>query len=162
MDTSRFDTVARRVGSRRSLLAAALGGMPFLTLLSDASARKRKKRCRRIKYKLRLDFCGAIRTNTCGGKRQITCLAGKTCMANQTCGLTCTSAAACPTGSGCTCSTNEPKVCLAAFTTCGAAPTTCATTADCPAHTSCEETLCGAGGASVRRCLPLCGYALAP
>lgn len=162
MGTSKFETLTRNVSSRRGFLAATLSGMPLLALVADTDAKKRKKRCRRIKYKLRRDFCGVIKTNSCGGKRQITCPAGKTCMVNQACGLTCTTTANCPTGSGCTCATSEPKVCLAAFTSCDVVPTRCASTADCPAYTVCEETLCGAGGTSQHRCLPLCGYTAAP
>jgi hypothetical protein len=164
MDTDRFDTLTRHVGSRRGILAAALGGIPLLGFLADATAKKRrrKKHCARIKYRLRPDTCPTIRTNTCGGKKRVRCQTGKTCLGNKSCGLNCASSDDCPAESGCTCSMSEPKVCLAAFTNCDGVPTTCATTADCPIYAVCEDTDCGEEGATEKRCLPLCGHAPEP
>lgn len=159
MDTDRFDALTRRAGSRRGILAAALGGISVLGLRAEGSAKKRrrrrnKKHCARIRYRLRPDTCPTLRTNTCGGKKRIKCQSGKTCLANKSCGVSCAADTDCP-ASGCTCSTSEPNVCLAPFTACEDVPTACETTADCPIYSVCEATTCGASG-SEKRCRPFC------
>ena len=163
MDTDTFDTLTRRVGTRRGILAAALGGIPLFGFLAETKARKRrrKKHCARIRYRLRPDSCPTLRTNTCGGKKRVKCQTGKICLGNKSCGLPCT-ATDCPVETGCTCSTSTPRVCLAAFTSCEDLPMTCATTADCPIYAVCDTTPCGEGGATEKRCLPLCGYGAVP
>ncbi len=162
MDTERFDTLTRCVGARRGILAAALGGIPQFGFLAEATARKRgKKHCRRIKYRIAADTCPTIKTDTCGGKKSIKCQAGKICLDNKSCGLTC-AATSCPAETGCTCSISNPRVCLAAFTSCDDVPTTCAMTADCPIYTVCDTAPCGVGGATEKRCLRLCGHAAVP
>lgn len=158
MDRDRFDTLTRRVGARRGILAAALGAIPGLGLLAGTDARKRRRKCRRIVYRIAADTCPTLKTNTCGGKKTIACQPGKICLDNKSCGLNC-GATGCPAGSGCTCSPSDPRVCLAAFTTCADVPNTCATTADCPIYTVCDTTMCGVGGAIEKRCLRLCGHA---
>lgn len=159
MDADQFDALTRTAGSRRGILGVALAGITLVRFIADAPAKKRrrKKHCPRIKYKLRPDTCGTIRTNTCGGKKRVKCQSGKTCLANKTCGLNCASTD-CPAETGCTCSTGEPQVCLAEFTACEDVPTACATTADCPIYSICDNTPCGEGDATEKRCLPLCGY----
>jgi hypothetical protein len=160
MDADQFDTLTRTVGSRRGILSTLLGGVALLGLSGDASAKKRrhKKKCKIKKIKVSCtDSCRFFNISNC--RRfdvQCKCGSGKTCLANKTCGLSCASAD-CPAESGCTCSTSEPKVCLAPFTTCEDVPTTCATTADCPFRFSCDDTDCGEDGATEKRCRPLCG-----
>jgi hypothetical protein len=162
MDTDRFDTLTRRVGARRGLLAAALGGIPLLGILAEATARKRGyKECGRFRYRIRIDTCPTLKLDKCGRKKHVKCQPGKICLDNKSCGLSC-AATNCLAHTGCTCSTSEPRVCLAAFTNCNDVPTTCATTADCSIYAVCDSTLCGVGGAPERRCLPLCGYAAVP
>lgn len=170
MDTDRFDSLTRRVSVRRDILATALGGIPLLGFIAEATARKRrhKKRrrrkghCRRIKYKLRSDTCPTLRKHTCGGKkRRVKCQPGKICLGNKSCGLSC-AVTECPAETGCMCSTSEPRVCLVAFTSCEDVPTSCATTADCPIYAVCDTAPCGEGDTTEKRCLPLCGHAAVP
>ena len=162
MDMDRFDSLTRRVGARRGILAAALGAITGLGLLTGTDAKKRRKRnCRRIVYRIAADTCPTVKTNTCGGKKTIACQPGKICLDNKSCGLTC-AATNCPAETGCTCSTSDPRVCLASFTTCADVPATCATTADCPLYTVCDTAPCGPGGATEKRCLRLCGHAVVP
>jgi hypothetical protein len=162
MDTDRFDALTRAVGSRRGILAAALGGITLVRFIADATAKKRrKKRCGRIKYRHRPDTCYTFKTNKCGGKKTLKCQTGKICLANKTCGLDC-AATECPADLGCICSMSEPKVCLAPFTACEEVPTACTSTADCPFYSVCDDAPCGEGDATETRCLPLCGYAAAP
>jgi hypothetical protein len=161
MDAHRFDTLTRAAGSRRGILAGALGIGALFGLTNAAIARKRrhKKPCshKRIKVTCR-ERCGTFRNpNSCSRKKRCTCKSGKTCLPNTSCGLSCATVD-CPAGSGCSCSTSEPKVCLAAFTTCVDVPTTCETTADCPTFFACEVTACGEEGGTEKRCLPLCGH----
>lgn len=164
MDSGRFDALTRRVGTRRGILAAALGGVPLLGPLADATAKKRRRRrrCRIRVAKLRADTCAIFYMRSCRGKKDVTrrakCQAGKICLSNNSCGLTCAATDDCPAEGGCTCSTSAPRVCLAAFTTCDDVPTTCETTADCPLYAVCEETDCG-GGTTEKRCRTLCGHA---
>jgi hypothetical protein len=156
MGTDRFDVLTRSAGSRRGILTAALGGIPLLGVLADATAKKRrlKKRCF---VRLRPDTCPTIKTRSCRGKKQVKCQSGKICLANKSCGLNC-AAADCSAEASCTCSTSEPKVCLAAFTSCEDVPTICETTADCPIYSICDTTPCGEGDTTEKRCLPLCGH----
>jgi hypothetical protein len=167
MDTNQFDALSRAVGSRRGILAGALGGVTLLGLGHAVGAkrrrRRRKKICKKKKIKVScVDSCRFFNISNCRKfDVQCKCPRGKSCLANDSCGLSC-AAADCPEGSGCTCSTSDPKVCLAAFTTCEDVPTSCASTADCPFRFFCDETPCGEGGATEKRCLPLCGYAAVP
>jgi hypothetical protein len=164
MEADRFDTLTRTAGSRRCILAAALGGLPLLGLLADATARKRRRKrpCRHIRYKLRADTCPLLRTNSCRRKKRVNCQSGKTCLANNSCGVSCAASTDCPAESGCTCSHSAPKVCLGPVTSCGEIPTRCTTTADCPLYSVCEETACGVGDTAEKRCAPLCGHAPVP
>jgi hypothetical protein len=162
MDADHFDTLTRTVGSRRGILATLLGGVALLGLSDVANAKKRrhknKKKCKIKKIKVSCtDSCRFFNISNCRKfDVQCKCGSGKTCLANKTCGLSCDATDDCPAESGCTCSTSEPNVCLAPFTTCEDFPTPCETTADCPFRSVCEDTLCGEGGATEQRCLPLC------
>lgn len=161
MDPHRFDAMTRTVGSRRGILAAALGGTSLFGLI-DATAKKRRRRkqCWRKKIGVSCeDNCRFYKISNCKERnKRCKCPSDKTCMPNESCGLSC-AATPCPEGSGCTCSTSDPRVCLAAFTNCEDVPTRCETTADCPFRFSCDDTPCGESGGTEKRCLPLCGYA---
>jgi hypothetical protein len=165
MDADQFDALTRSVGSRRGLLAAVLGGMSLLGL-TDAAARKRRRRKQCWRKKIRISCEDSCRFHNISNCRKwdvrCKCPSGKLCLANKTCGLSCASNDDCPAESGCTCSTSDPKVCLAAFTTCEDVLTTCETTADCPFRSFCDNTTCGEGGAAEKRCVPLCGSAAVP
>jgi hypothetical protein len=161
MDVNRFDKITRVVGTRRSVLVALLGGISLLGPYGAAARNKgwRKRKCGRKKIRVSCeDNCRTYKISNCRSKwKRCTCPNGKICLANDFCGLNC-AAKPCPEGSGCTCSTTDPKVCLAPFTTCEEVPTRCETTADCPFRFSCDQVLCGEGGVAEKRCLPLCGY----
>lgn len=162
MDADRFDTLSRSIGSRRSVLAAGLGGVT-LAAFSDAvrGKRRRKKKCKIKKIKVSCtDSCRFFNISNCRKfDVQCKCGNGKTCLANKTCGLSCSDTPDCPADDGCRCSHSEPKVCLGPVTSCEDVPTRCETTADCPFRFACEETACGANDSAEKRCLPLCGTA---
>jgi hypothetical protein len=163
MDSNQFDRLSRLVGSRRTL-GLALGAASLIGLAGGASARKKKKSCRRKAIKVFcVDRCDTIRDpSKCSRRKRCTCKRGKTCLANKRCGLTCGADTDCPVDSGCTCSTGSPKVCLEAFTACDDVPRTCVGTADCPGYSYCHDTPCGEGGTNEKRCVPLCGYPFVP
>jgi hypothetical protein len=159
MDEQRFDRITRSLGSRRGVFAALLGGAIALAHGDADAKRERKKSCRHFRVKVVCrDRCGTLHNpNSCSRRKRCTCKRGKTCLPNKICGLSCASAA-CPAEAGCACSSSEPKVCLAPFTSCEDVSTACETTAECPAHFSCDEAPCGEGGVAEKRCVPLCGH----
>jgi hypothetical protein len=164
VDADRFDSLTRNVASRRKALSAALGGVAVFGLLDNATARKRRQRrhrkpCKHFKVRYScVDRCDTkFKTSTCGDYLRCRCQSGKTCLPNKTCGLSCGNSA-CPVDSGCTCSTSDPKVCLAPFTTCEDVPMSCDTTADCHFRFSCDDAPCGDNGAIEKRCRPICGH----
>jgi hypothetical protein len=163
MDSNQFDRLSRLVGSRRTL-GLALGAASLIGLAGGASARKKKKPCKHFRVRVTCrDRCGTFHNpNSCSRRKRCTCKRGKTCLANKSCGLTCGADIDCPVDSGCTCSISDPKVCLAAFSTCEDIPTLCDTTADCPVYSVCDDTTCGEGETAEKRCMPVCGHASTP
>lgn len=158
MDNNRFDRLSRQVGSRRSV-GLALAATTLLGLAEAATAKKKKRRCKKIRKGPRCDgtTCDGFSVKTCHSKKfgRCRCREGTTCLPNTSCGLNCTPE--CP--DDCVCAFGlieggESHVCVTLFGGCENIPTPCETTTDCPRGTICISVQCMDG--SRKRCAPLC------
>jgi hypothetical protein len=154
MDSNRFDRLSRHVGSRRSV-GLAMGAAMLLGLAEAATAKKKKRRCKKIRKGARCDgtTCDGFSVSTCHSRKfgRCRCREGTTCLPNKSCGLSCTPE--CP--DGCLCAVGGEQVCLDTAFLCEEV-SSCASTADCPFGTACTETRCDGPGVAGKRCVPHC------
>jgi hypothetical protein len=155
VDSSRFDLLTRRVGSRRKL-TLSIGAASLLKLTDAAVARKKnRKNCKRKAIKIcGGNTCGK-RKNNCGKTFNCKCRGGQICLPNGSCGLACPTE--CPQEPfACACATGSDQVCVQSSLSCEVTAKSCASIADCPIRTACVDTECGPGGATEKRCVPVC------
>ena len=155
MDSNQFDRLTRLVGSRRAF-GLGVGAAALLGIADAATARKKnRKNCKRKAIKICTgNICGK-RKNNCGKTFNCRCRNGQTCLPNGSCGLACP--AECPQERGsCSCPSGGDQFCVHDDLSCDVTSKQCASLADCPVGSACADTECGPGGASEKRCVPLC------
>lgn len=177
MDSERFDTLARTVSTRRTVMGALLGGSVAVLLgigeAEEASAHNPVAKCKTIKSPSRrraclrkarthnrgchpesrgatcAGRCGTV-TNNCGQDVSCSCSTGKACLGNGTCGRICSAPDfLCPGCTGCSVPNVEgEQYCIQDGPS--SPDQACASSAECPPGYHCQS----AGGSTM--CIPLC------
>lgn len=179
MDSNRFDSLTRSIGSRRTVLSGALAALLGWTATEETEAQPKsrrrqckggkklcrgrcvsKRKCCRDSECPRGAFCSnsgnCICTTECC--KNSDCETGSRCLKNGSCAKICNfSTLLCPGDCPCSFQTAENQQhCVESRGTCDGISKKCTSSAQCPEGQQCQQTPCGPDNTVVLRCFPLC------